>query len=87
MRIINQSDTNEVSDKSNFQLAIDTQNLQSKEERARAALESSSYRESFDRISNCQESQNFENWNLEMENIFSLVCKLNESEKQKSSSF
>ena len=26
-------------------------------------------------ISSCQESWNFENWKLEMENIFSLVCK------------
>ena len=50
----------------------------------RATIESSSNRESFDRISSYQESWNFRNWKLEIENNFSLVFKLKESENRNS---
>ena len=55
--------------------------------RVRASLESSSKRGSFDRISSCQEFQNFENWKWEIENIFCIVCELKESENHLSTSF
>ena len=47
---------------------------------ARAAFEWSLKKGSFDRISNCQKFWNFENWKLEIENIFCFVCELQESE-------
>ena len=53
----------------------------------RATLESSSKRGGFDRISNCQKFWNFENWKLEIQNIFCFVCEPNESENHPSTSF
>ena len=47
---------------------------------SKSTSESSSNKEIFDRISNCQESWNFENWNFQIEDIVCLVCKLNDSE-------
>ena len=52
--------------------------------RRRGTIESSSNKESFDRISSYQESWNFRNWKLEIENNFSLVFKLKESENRNS---
>ena len=52
--------------------------------RRRGTIESSSNKESFDRISSYQESWNFRNWKLEIENNFSLVFKLQESENRNS---
>ena len=53
----------------------------------RDTLESSSKRESFDRISSHQEFQNLINWKWEIENIFCIVFELKESENHLSTSF
>ena len=47
-----------------------TLNRENNLRQVRATLESSSNRESFDRISGLQESWNFENWNMEILHIF-----------------
>ena len=53
----------------------------------RATLESSSKRGSIYRIFSCQEFWNFENLKWVIENIICIVCELQESEKDPSTSF